>query len=144
MPLTFTSSAHEECYQLVEDYLIVLGLDYVKHDDVTVFSLFPGEGLHVRVGVTSWGDNDALVMFVAPLVRNARQSAALLRYMLEQNFNLPLGHFAMDDDGDIYICHNCGGNELDRGELIDALTGVAALGAREAEALIQRFGGERI
>jgi hypothetical protein len=144
MPVTFESPSQEDCHQLVEDYLIVLGLDYVKHDDSPVFSLFAGQGMHIRIGVAPWGEDDALVMFFALLVRNARTSAALLRYMLEQNLALPMGHFALNDDDEILLCHNCGGKELDRGELVDALTGVANSGEQQADAVIARFGGERI
>ncbi|WP_028062673.1 YbjN domain-containing protein [Solirubrobacter soli] len=141
MPPEFDTPAHEEIYQVVEDYLVALDLPYHKRSEHTMFSLALARDMAVHVIVTGWGDDDAMIIVRAWIVRPETLSAELLLYLLERNCAPRLGALAVDPDGDVMFQYVLGGAELDSGELRDAVYAVQLGGARARDRILSRFAG---
>ena len=144
MPLEFDTPAHEEIYQVVEDYLVALDLPYRKRSEDTIFSLALSQDMAVHVIVTGRGDDDALIIVRAWIVRPETLSPDLLLYILERNCAPRLGALAVDSDGDVMFQYVLGGAELDGGELRDAIYAVQLGGARARDRILSRFRGRAL
>src|SRR4051794_32250686 len=113
-------------------------MSYTKSSDHPHLFVRFDNGIDIRIGVSAWGADDALVTLRAWLVRPTRLDREQLRWLLERNLRQRLGALAIDRDGDILFSHALGGATLDQAELRDALYIVQVAAARLRSEILTR------
>jgi hypothetical protein len=141
MPVTFDSTEQRECYQLVEDYLLVLELAYHKSEDGPSFVIPFDDVPLVLIEVRPWGDDDTQVQVASPVMDDAPLDEKLLRHLLEWNAVMPIGCFCVEGNS-IFVRHGMGGSDLDKSELRDAVYLVANFAGQAGSEISERFGGQ--
>jgi hypothetical protein len=144
MAIQFDNPAHEETFQVVEDFLVALELEYLRWKEQPIVTVPFSNGVDVHIVVRAWGDDDAILLLRTWLVRPERLDEELLRFMLERNYSQRMGTLALDADGDVLLRHALGGSHLDQKEFRDAVYAVEVSAARLRAEILDRFGGASI
>lgn len=105
------------------------------------------ESAVVFVGVRLWRDEDVIVSFRCPLIRDVEITDALCRWVAIEGQNYFLGSCRINPDADgktgwVYFRTNILGNDLDESELFESLDAVALTSNSLDDELFQNFGGE--
>lgn len=105
------------------------------------------ESAVVFVGVRLWRDEDVIVSFRCPLIRDVEITDALCRWVAIEGQNYILGSCRINPDADgktgwVYFRTSILGNDLDESELFESLDAVALTSNRLDDELFQKFGGE--
>jgi hypothetical protein len=105
------------------------------------------ESAVVFVGVRLWRDEDVIVSFRCPLIRDVEITDALCRWVAIEGQNYILGSCRINPDADgktgwVYFRTSILGNDLDESELFESLDAVALTSNSLDDELFQKFGGE--
>jgi hypothetical protein len=141
MTVTFETDKQRECYQMVEDYLLVLEVEFVRSDDEPFFVVPFSDAAAVLVSIQAWEPDDAQVQVVSAVVNDPPLDERLMRHLLERNTEPVIGCFCVED-GNVLVRHGMGGSDLDPSELRDAIYLLSALADKVGKEVAERFGGK--
>jgi hypothetical protein len=132
-------SALDRTTRLVEEYLADFGGSFSKVE-ARVYVAKKGSAL-VHLRILPW-EGDAVVEVGASVVEGAVLSADLLRELLEKNYQLVFGKFAIGPGGAIVLHHALLGTTLAKAELVSAVMAVAHAADEWDDWIVARAGGK--
>lgn len=139
--MNFETDAQRACYERVSDYMSQLfGESAQPIEEAPVFVMQSGSAV-LNVSVQPWGDDDAVVFATSWVVTDVDPTPELHRFLLEANYNMRFGAFAIDQEDDILFSYSAVGSTIDKEE-IRALA-LAVLGTADDydDEITKRFGG---
>jgi hypothetical protein len=138
--MNFENDAHKSCYEKVNDYMTQLyGESAGADSEDPVFYLSSGSAT-VQVRVQPWYEH-TVVAVLSWVVTEVEASKELLKYLLNENFQLLFGAFAVDDQNDILFNQILLGDTIDKEELRTTISAVAETADRYDDEIVKRFGG---
>lgn len=143
MPVEFDSSAQQSTYEMVATWMGEL-----YGDEVQLLDTPPGFVVHVgsavvKVTVTPWGEEDALIETGAMVVRDTAMTEGLMRYLLLENHSRLFGAFSIDQENRIFFQHNLVGSSCQKNELESSVVSVAQTADYYDDLIVEQFGGLR-
>ena len=140
--MTFETSAQEECYRRVTDWLERVRYRIEADPDEPVLTVRAGSSV-VRLRVYPWGKADATIRIRAQVVIGAPLDPELTEFLLRENARLQFGGFGLDGDGDIVFEHSLVGSTCDVDEILSALAAVSMAADAYDNRIVERWGGRR-
>lgn len=132
-------SALDRTTVLVEEFLADFGQSFSRVE-ARVYVARKGSAL-VHLRILPWED-DAVVEVGANVVEGATLSPDLLRELLEKNYQLVFGKFAVGPGGVIVLHHALLGSTLAKAELVRAVLSVAQAADEWDDWIVARAGGK--
>ena len=141
--MEFQSPAQKECYEKIAPWMKEIFGDFMMaRDDVPVLSVLVGSA-YASLGVSAWGDNDAVITTRAYVVTGIEMNEDLMLFLLQENDRMRFGAYGLDKDKDIFFEHAIVGSTCDKEELKASVMAVILTADNEDDKIIARWGGQR-
>ena len=143
MIINFATDSHRTTYErvatmLVEEY----GRQARPHASQPLWALEYGSAT-VVIAVEPFGEDNSLVRVVSAVVTDAEHAPELHRSLLERNFGLTFGSFALDGAGTITLQYSLLGSECTAAQLATAIRELRAAADAMDDLIVSSFGGQR-
>ncbi len=144
MAITFETEAQRQCHREVARWMGDIFGDVVRaHPDKPAFTMTSGSAV-TTVSVAPWGNDDAIILIVSPMVKGAHITLELTEFLLEQNMRGEFGAFGLDRIKNIiFVHHAIIGSACTRNVLGVCVNGVAQTSDDYDDVVVGMFGGLR-
>jgi Putative bacterial sensory transduction regulator len=141
--MKFKTAAQQTCYEKIEPWVAEMCQEqYIPPNNMPIF-IVPSGSATAMIEVLPWGETDSLITAWSYVVTGAETTAELMRFLLDQNFDLPFGAFSLDKDGDIRFHASLIGSSCDLNELKASVSAVLKAADDYDDKIIATWGGKR-
>jgi len=141
--MEFKTAAQKECYEKISPWMKEIFGDFLStREDMPVLSVMVGSA-YASLGVSPWGENDAVITTRAYVVTGVELTEELMLYLLQENDRMRFGAYGVDKDKDIFFEHAIVGSTCDKEELKASAMAVILTADDEDDKIIARWGGQR-
>jgi hypothetical protein len=141
--MKFITSVQQACYEKIEPWIAEICQDqYIPPINIPIF-IVPVGSATAMIEVLPWGIDESVISAWSYVVTGANITPELMRFLLDQNFDLHFGAFSLDKDGDIRFQASLIGSSCDQNELQTSLTAVLEVADEYDDRIIQTWGGKR-
>jgi hypothetical protein len=144
MAVEFRTESQKKVYERVAGILKEqFGKQVVANESAPVFMIRSGSAV-VQIAVLPISDRFTSIRTFSWVVTGAETTSDLSKFLLEENFNLAFGDFALEPGtGDILLKHVILGEGCDTDELMFSVGQIASAADEYDDKIVQRFGGQR-
>jgi hypothetical protein len=141
--MKFMTPAQEACYKKIEPWVSEICKDqYIPPSNLPIF-IVPVGSATAMIEVLPWGVNESVISAWSYVVTGAEITPELMRFLLDQNFDMQFGSFSLDKDGDIRFQTSLIGSSCDKNELQTSVTAVLEAADEYDDRIIETWGGKR-
>jgi hypothetical protein len=141
--MKFITTAQQICYKKIEPWVAEICQDqYIPPSNLPIF-IVPVGSATAMIEVLPWGVDESVISAWSYVVTGAEITNELMRFLLDQNFNLQFGAFSLDKDGDIRFQASLIGSSCDKNELQTSVTTVLEAADEFDDRIIKIWGGKR-
>ncbi|AFY73668.1 hypothetical protein Syn7502_01612 [Synechococcus sp. PCC 7502] len=141
--MKFKTSAQQICYDKIEPWVADICKDqYIPPSNLPIF-IVPVGSATAMIEVLPWGETESVISAWSYVVTGADITPELMRFLLEQNFDLQFGAFSLDKDGDIRFQASLVGSSCDKNELETSVNAVLKVADDYDDRIIETWGGKR-
>jgi hypothetical protein len=143
MAYEFKTAVQKQVYDKVVGFMREMFGEMLHfRDDGPVIGVAAGSA-YVQVMVFPRNEDDATVLARAWVVTGVEGRPDLYKFLLEANYKVLCGGFAIDEVGDICFDHTIMGSHLDKNELKTSVMVVRAIADEYDDIIVSRWGGQR-
>ncbi len=141
--MKFKTAAQQACYEKIEPWVAdICQSQYIPPSNLPIF-VVPAGSANAMIEVLPWGADESVIMAWSYVVTGAEITPELMRFLLDQNFDLQFGSFSLDKDGDIRFQTSLIGSSCDQNELKTSVTSVLEAADEYDDRIIKIWGGKR-
>jgi hypothetical protein len=141
--MKFTTSAQQACYEKIEPWVSEICKEqYIPPKNLPIF-IVPVGSATAMIEVLPWGVDESVISAWSYVVTGAEITSELMRFLLDQNFDMQFGSFSLDKDGDIRFQTSLIGSSCDKNELQTSVTAVLEAADEYDDRIIKTWGGKR-
>lgn len=141
--MQFLSPVQQQNYERISPMMKELFGEFVRADTEKPLWAISMGSAWVQVAVVPWGDDDAVVQAWAWVITGVDMTPDLMKFLLNQNYNMRFGAFGVDQENDIMLSHSIVASHCDKEELKATVLAVLYTADQLDDEIMSRFGGQR-